>query len=138
MERVFGDGILSDVTIATLDGEIIQAHKCMLARSPVFYAMIQHKMLEKQNSEVQVNDVRHEVMKEMIRFMYTDKAEKLDSIAGELLIAADRYDLPDLKKMCLKSLESNVNLNNFANSLHVSEKLKIKSLKDAVLKFVIK
>lgn len=137
MERMFCDRILTDVAIKTSGGKIIQAHKCVLARSPVFFAMFQNEMLEKQNSEVQVKDITHGVMKELIRFLYTDKVDKLDPIAGELLIAADYYDLPELKEICIRSLEMNVNLYNFAFSLHISKKFEIKSLKDTVLKFVV-
>lgn len=134
---MFLDEILTDVVIKTSGGKIIQAHKCVLARSPVFCAMFQNETLEKQKSEVHVKDIEHSVMKEVIRFMYTDKVDMLDPIAGELLIAADYYDLPELKGICLKSLESNVNLNNFVYSLQISEKFEIKTLKDAVLKFVV-
>lgn len=137
IERMFCDGILTDVVITTPGDGIIRAHKCVLARSPVFYAMFQNETLEKQKSEVHVNNIEHSVMKELVRFMYTDKVESLDLIAGDLLIAADYYDLPELKRICLKSLESNIDLNNFVYSLHISEKLEIKSLQDAVLKFVV-
>lgn len=136
-ERMFFDKILTDVKIVTADDKTILAHKCVLARSPVFLAMFQNEMIEKQQGEVHVKNIKHRVMKEMIYFMYTSKVHELDSIAGDLVVAADYYDLPDLKEIAIKSLEGNINLENFAHSLYIAERFELKSLKETVLRYVV-
>lgn len=109
----------------------------MLGRSPVFRAMFMNEMKEKQSGEVIVKNFKHCIMLELLNFIYTDKVQDLDSVAGELLIAADFYDLPELKEICIHSLERHVNFNNFAHSLFVAERFQIISIREAVLKFVI-
>ena len=61
-------------------------------------AMFEHDMEEKKNSRVEVKDVEPEVMAELLRFIYTGKtAANLDTMAADLLAAADKYALERLK-----------------------------------------
>lgn len=77
---------------------ILQVHKAVLAtRSPVFAACFEHKMSESQSDRVIIDDVEPDVMKEMLRFMYTGAAPNLDRMADTLLAAADKYQLDRLK-----------------------------------------
>lgn len=69
----------------------------MAARSPVFAACFEHKMSEAQSDRVVVDDVEPDVMKELLRFMYTDTAPNLERMADTLLAAADKYQLDRLK-----------------------------------------
>lgn len=61
-----------------------------LARSPVFAAMFEHEMEERKRNRVDITDVDHEVLREMLRFIYTDRAPNLDKMADDLLAAADK------------------------------------------------
>lgn len=77
---------------------LLQVHKAVLAtRSPVFAACFEHKMSESQSDRVIIDDVEPDVMKEMLRFMYTGTAPNLDRMADTLLAAADKYQLDRLK-----------------------------------------
>lgn len=60
------------------------------ARSPVFAAMFEHEMEERKQNRVAISDVDHEVLKEMLRFIYTGKAPNLEKMADDLLAAADK------------------------------------------------
>ena len=44
-----------------------------------------------------IPDVDHEVVQEMLRFVYTGEAPNLDKMADDLLAAADKYALERLK-----------------------------------------
>ena len=59
--------------------------------------MFEHDMEEKKNSRVEVKDVDPDVMAEMLRFIYTGRTAALDTMAAELLAAADKYALERLK-----------------------------------------
>lgn len=61
-----------------------------LARSPVFQAMFEHEMEERKHNRVDITDVDHEVLREMLRFIYTGKASNLEKMADDLLAAADK------------------------------------------------
>lgn len=81
----FNDVVLS------VGGVEFPAHKAILAaRSPVFAAMFEHEMEEKKQNRVDITDVEHEVMKEMLKFIYSGKSPQLEKMADELLAAADK------------------------------------------------
>lgn len=54
--------------------------------------MFEHEMEEKRHGRVEITDVDHMVMKEILRFIYTGKAPNLDKMADELLAAADKVN----------------------------------------------
>lgn len=122
-------GRLSDVTIS-VQGHSFQAHKLLLAaRSPVFAAMFEHDMKEREVGAVEVVDVDREVFAELLRYIYTDRVASLDQVALRLLSAADKYDLLSLKQMCERSLRNGLSLENvisvlIAAHLHNCDRLK--------------
>lgn len=61
-----------------------------IARSSVFAAMFVHHMKENKQNSVLINDIKVEVLGEMLKFIYTDKVECLEPMAGDLLAAADK------------------------------------------------
>lgn len=72
-------------------GKEFYAHKAILAaRSPVFAAMFEHEMEEKKNNKVDITDMDHDVLREMLRFIYTGKAPFIEKMDAELLAAADK------------------------------------------------
>ncbi|XP_023704919.1 protein roadkill, partial [Cryptotermes secundus] len=86
---LFENQKFSDVTLS-VSGREFQAHKAILgARSPVFAAMFEHEMEERKHNRVEITDVDHEVLREMLRFIYTGKATNLEKMADDLLAAAD-------------------------------------------------
>lgn len=52
--------------------------------------MFEHEMEERKQNRVAISDVDHEVLKEMLRFIYTGKAPNLEKMADDLLAAADK------------------------------------------------
>lgn len=88
--NLFDNERFSDVSLA-VNGREFQAHKAILAaRSPVFAAMFEHEMEERKQNRVAITDVDDEVLKEMLRFIYTGKAPNLEKMADDLLAAADK------------------------------------------------
>ena len=52
--------------------------------------MFEHDLVESKQNRVDITDVDHDVMQEMLRFIYTGRAPNLDKMAAELLAAADK------------------------------------------------
>ncbi|GBN73887.1 Speckle-type POZ protein-like A [Araneus ventricosus] len=95
------------------------AHKNILSvRSPVFAAMFTTEMKEKRENKVDISDISPHVLKTMLTYIYTGKTGELSvQSAGELLFAADMYQLQDLKRVCSDYLKSCVSVQNVLNSL---------------------
>lgn len=123
----------SDVTIS-VSGKEFKAHKAILAaRSPVFAAMFAHDLEEKKQNRVEIQDMNVDVMKEMLRFIYTGRTANLEKTAIELLAAADRYAIEKLKVRCEEALHTNLCTENLAEvlilgDLHSAEQLKAQAL----------
>ena len=115
----------------------IGAHKAILtARSPVFAAMFQHRMKEKESGEVDIADVTPAVFNKMLQFIYTGLCQVGDS-AEELLIAADKYDIQDLKRQCeLELREYALYVGTAFDLLVLSDLYDAKILRKGVVKLI--
>jgi speckle-type POZ protein len=82
---------------------------------------------------VEITDVDNEVLKEMLRFIYTGKSTNLDKMADDLLAAADKYALDRLKVMCEEALCTSLSVENAADvlilaDLHSADQLKAQAI----------
>nr|XP_029707645.1 protein roadkill isoform X1 [Aedes albopictus] len=133
---LFDSEKFSDVTLA-VGGREFQVHKAILAaRSPVFAAMFEHEMEERKQNRVAITDVDHEVLKEMLRFIYTGKAPNLDKMADDLLAAADKYALEKLKVMCEEALCVNLSVETAAETLILADLHSADQLKAQTIDFI--
>ena len=99
MGEVFLNGKLSDCTVFC-QGREFNCHKAVLAgRSVVFDAMISHDMEETRRGEVVIKDLDSDTVGKMLAYVYTGKVEEIEAKAAELLAAAEKYILPELKMM---------------------------------------
>ncbi|XP_063243131.1 speckle-type POZ protein-like [Bacillus rossius redtenbacheri] len=93
-----GEG--SDVWLVSEDGRQFPAHASVLAaRSPVLAALVREG-----GGRPRLPGVPGDLLQEVLRYVYTDRAEHLDALAGQLLAVADRLRLPGLKALCERAL----------------------------------
>jgi len=86
LKRMLNTGRGSDVTLVANDGQEFSAHVLILAsRSPVFAAMFEHDMKEKQEKRVTFDDLSSRVVKGLLEFIYTDIVVDIATLAPELL-----------------------------------------------------
>uniref|UniRef100_A0A915ARD4 Speckle-type POZ protein n=3 Tax=Ascarididae TaxID=6250 RepID=A0A915ARD4_PARUN len=136
MANLFEKHNFSDCLLVTGTKEF-HVHKAILAtRSPVFAACFEHKMSEAQSDRVIIDDVEPEVMKEMLRFMYTDQAPNLDRMADTLLAAADKYQLDRLKVMCEQALCLNLTNDNACETLILADLHSAEQLKQQAIDYI--
>ncbi|XP_031231883.1 TD and POZ domain-containing protein 5-like [Mastomys coucha] len=120
-------------------GHEFRAHKAILAaRSPVFRAMFQHEMKESLTNQVEIHDLDPQVFKELMGFIYTEKAPHLHShsMAAGVLTAADKYGLEGLMVMCEEALCRNLSVENAAHTLILADFHGTKQLKTQALDFI--
>ncbi|XP_064472257.1 speckle-type POZ protein-like isoform X2 [Ornithodoros turicata] len=134
--HLFESQKFSDV-ILSVNGREFYAHKAILAaRSPVFAAMFEHEMEEKKQNRVEITDMDHEVLREMLRFIYTGRAPSLERMADDLLAAADKYALERLKVMCEEALCSNLSVETAAEVLILADMHSADQLKAHAIDFI--
>lgn len=110
--RLLKDGSFADFTF-NVDDEKIKAHKVILASSSRYFeAMFKSQMIESQTSCIAVTDLKPDVIRTMLGFIYTGLIRKPDpntsgldahediSLLSSLLQAADLYQIDNLKHNC--------------------------------------
>ncbi|XP_065209094.1 speckle-type POZ protein B-like [Planococcus citri] len=130
------DDHFTDAIISVKDKDY-PVHKIILAtRSSVFNTMFRSKMQESQNNRIVIPDIEQEPFEEMLHYIYTGKTKNLDESAFELLPAADKYDLKDLKAMCEEMLYRKLSTDNAAKILMLADMHHANELKTLTLRFI--
>lgn len=107
-------------------------------------------MKEAQAEEIEINDMSSQGFRSMIfncslflknvivmlGFIYYEEPQFTEDLATELLIASDKYKLPELADACEGFLISNLTENNFVKIVQVAESIDHMKLKNAVLDFM--
>lgn len=137
LENLMDDEKFSDVTLV-VNGKRFRGHKCILAnKSPVFAAMFEHHMKEQVNNTVEIEGIDHQVFKEMLRFMYAGKVDKIENIADHLLAVADKYSIEGLKIMCEETLAENVCAIKAVKYLELADLHNASNLKKQIIDFIV-
>ncbi|KAJ8669866.1 hypothetical protein QAD02_001125 [Eretmocerus hayati] len=134
-EKFVDNEKLSDVKIVVgkkLGKKIIHAHKLVLANgSDVFAAMFEHDMTENEEGIVNIDDIDYDVMLEIVRYLYTGKIERIFHKTKELVVAADKYGLMDLKTLCGKYLCMDLSPSNIFEYIKFADRFNIIDLKNS-------
>ncbi|CAF0759701.1 unnamed protein product [Rotaria sordida] len=135
-QSLLDNSCYSDVTLVCGQKEF-PVHKAILsARSKVFQAMFEHKMLENERSRVEIEDIDADIMFEILRFIYTGKAHNLDTLADALLPAADKYCLERLKVQCEDTLCTTIDRDNVADTLILADLHSAMQLRQQAIDFI--
>ena len=124
-------------------GKVFPCHKLLLsARSPVFKAMFQANMKESESGKVTIEDIKPEIMDEILHFIYTGSLAKgavktTTEFAIELLAAANKYQLEALKDICQDKIRSVLDAENAIEFLILGEMYQANKLKDTAMMEVV-
>ena len=136
LSSLLESGTLSDVTLQ-VEGVQLPAHKAVLAaRSPVFRAMFDHDVRERRENAVKITDLKADVVREMLMYIYTDTAPNANKMAADLLAAADKYDLGRLQLICEDVLSRELNVNNIVEVLELADEHNAEHLKKRCMEFL--
>lgn len=107
-------GSFSDVVLTDGKSKNIRAHRNILcARSVLFRAMFKHNMQESKDGIVYITDIDFSVLQEMVRYMYSGVLRSIDvTLTHDLFVAADKYNLQELKVMCTNLMERHLTVHN--------------------------
>jgi speckle-type POZ protein len=124
IHAMFENEDLVDFKLKTNDNEVLSAHKVILAaRSPVFYGMVTSEMKEAKEGVAEVPDFDSKIMKEVLRFIYCNEVENLEEIADELIVAADKYQIEQLKSLCIENLIEETDAENVCQMILLSQRV---------------
>ncbi|KAJ8680901.1 hypothetical protein QAD02_016688 [Eretmocerus hayati] len=134
-ELFLDDEQYSDIKI-TVGKETIYAHKIILINgNEVFAAMLEHETLESTKNVINIEDVKYNVMYELVRFIYIGEVYHLDKMAEELLIAADKYGIEVLKHKCGNYLCQILSNSNVVELLSFADTYNVEKLKESAITY---
>jgi len=129
-----------DLTIV-MSNEEITVHKCVLcSRSEVFMAMLNAPMSEALTSKVYIDDIDIDVMRELIKFMYTDVISSftvLDSMLYELYGAASKYQVHGLVSICEGRMIETLGNTNCLPVFKIADTYDAEKLKASVMHYIV-
>jgi speckle-type POZ protein len=129
----------STVTLVFGEGESAEEELChtfpLAARSPVLQKMLTEDMLETSGARIEIPNITAATGREMLFYCYTGHVRPT-AVVQELLGAADKYEMEELKEYCLQVLGSSVSKSNWTELLLLSELYLSSSPKKQVLEFV--
>uniref|UniRef100_A0ACD5Y2M7 Uncharacterized protein n=1 Tax=Avena sativa TaxID=4498 RepID=A0ACD5Y2M7_AVESA len=138
-----------DLTDVSFDvgGESFSAHCLVLAaRSPVFRTELYGPMAETKTTSITIQDMEASTFRSMLHYMYhrslpnTDRNDVSPTMAADYkhrLVAADRYGVKELKKICEDMLcDSGIMIDNVVSMLELAEDHACLKLKAVCLDFL--
>lgn len=113
IKNSFATKAFSDFKFICSDGVEIPAHRLICsAYSPVMKAMFNTEMKEAKDCVVHVTDIDGKTMNEVLRFIYTQSVCCIDTLGLDILYAAEKYGLDELKHLCLTKMTDNISIDN--------------------------
>ena len=128
-----------DVQFCFDGDESVGSHSLILtARSPVFAAMFQHSsMKEQETGRVDIEDIQLDIFKELLHYIYSGRTRMslTEETAQSLFMAADKYDIGDLKEECVAFLLTCFRVENALTLMAWAHLNSVDNLKEAALDF---
>ncbi|CAN6304770.1 unnamed protein product [Urochloa humidicola] len=121
-------------------GEEFGAHRSVLAaRSPLFQAELLGATAA--GDCIRIDDMLPEVFESLLHFIYADSLPEMIDLdeflmAEHLLLAADRFHMQDLKRICEEKLCDDIDEATVAKMLRFAEEHHCRLLRDACIKFL--
>lgn len=112
-KEYFTSKTFADITFVCSDKVKIPAHCFVLGGfSTVFKSMLNIYTAVSRNSIIKVNDIDGETMTEILRFIYTQEVQNSEKLVVKLLYGAEKYELTELKKLCIAFMVDNLSVDN--------------------------
>jgi len=140
LHKLYSEGEFSDVKIHC-DGQVFDCHKIILSgQSGVFKKMlVENDMVEATSGKVEINDTSATTMKNLLFYIYhEDLYENEANIVLDLLMAAEKYAIFDLVKICVKVLKESLSEENVVAVMTAAFLTNQEELFESAYKFIFK
>ena len=134
LRKIHDSNTSKDFVLISSDGTNRRAHKTVLDKSsPFFGAGFRAGLNETELNQYEMPDINTETLDILLRFMYYDCTEGLKESARTVIVAADKYQMNDLKKSCEDILAAELSNGTAADLLLLADKVSAFVLKDGAL-----
>ncbi|TRY74609.1 hypothetical protein TCAL_00775 [Tigriopus californicus] len=129
--------VFPDMNLVCAEQLYFPCHKHMLAASSdVFMAMFSNEShQEVKCNEVHVEDVDPIAVEKLIEFVYNNEIEDFDGCAHELIYAADKYNMANLKTYAINNAVKTLSIENVCDFITLGELVQSEFLMKTALEF---
>uniref|UniRef100_A0A0N5B282 Speckle-type POZ protein n=1 Tax=Strongyloides papillosus TaxID=174720 RepID=A0A0N5B282_STREA len=136
--NMFESSLFYDCVIKVEDTEI-KVHKAVLAtRSPAFYDIFNSTSDESQTNIIEIRDFNIEVVREMLKYIYTDEVSDIQDMTNEMFEIANKYELDRLKAISEQSMCNSLSVENVLERFALSDKYPTERLKECCEELILK
>lgn len=119
--KLLNDQLFTDLSITTSDKVVLKVHKMVLAsRSPVFFSMMGEETI---SGSVNIPDLSSSVLSEMLSFIYSKQTKNLHDVVWDLVVAAEKYSIDELKVLCIDHVISNLSKETIFQALDLADRM---------------
>jgi len=137
LKHLLNNPKFSDV-IFIVEGQEIYAHKAILSyRSDHFQAMLDGGLKESSQNQIKLSSIHPHIFLILLEFIYTDSVIVDPDYAVDVLIAADQFILPELKRLVERPLAKEISIENVFSFLTIAHHFHSPFLKSKCLEFII-
>ena len=138
LHKLYSEGEFSDVKIHC-DGQVFDCHKIILSgQSGVFKKMLfENDMVEATSGKIEISDTSATTMENLLFYIYHEVLYKDEaSIVFDLLMAAEKYAIFDLVKICVKVLKESLSEKNVVDVMTAAFLTNREELFESAYKFI--
>ena len=137
LHKLYSDGELSDVKIHC-GGKVFSCHKVILSgQSEVFKNMLFGNSIEATSGKIEITDISASAMENLLFYVYHEDIDGA-KITGDLLVAANKYDISDLVNFCVKFLGDYLSEENVVDVMTAAFLTDQEELFELACKFIFK
>ncbi len=130
-DYLFNQRYFTDYEIQ-IQGKSIKVHKVVLAASSPMFA----SWIENRQYGLKFDNLKFEIVQEMINFIYDGKVKEMGKYAPSLLKIADEFKIERLKVFCEKFLDGKLCTLNAIEILKLSARCNAEVLKNECIDFI--
>uniref|UniRef100_A0A0N5CAB1 Speckle-type POZ protein-like (inferred by orthology to a human protein) n=1 Tax=Strongyloides papillosus TaxID=174720 RepID=A0A0N5CAB1_STREA len=136
--NLFGSPLFYDCVIKVEDTEIQVQKAVLAARSPTFHDIYSSASEESQTNIIEIKDFNVEVVREMLKYIYTDEVSDIHNMADQMFEIANKYGLDRLKAIAEQSMCSSLSIENVLERFALSDKYPTEWLKECCEEIILK
>lgn len=137
LEQLINNDKHSDFVFNCSDNKSICVQKANLSvLCPALAAMFDGDMFESKFGQTEIHDIDSETMLELLRFVYCGRVNDLEKVQEKLLLAANKFGLDELRKICVSSLMGAITVDNVFSVLEIADTVNEKKLKENCIDFI--
>ncbi|XP_014613422.1 PREDICTED: speckle-type POZ protein-like [Polistes canadensis] len=141
LHDIFKEKRFTDVKI-NVKGREFSVHKALIKRCSILYEIIRNNQNKKNRNFVEITDIEPDIFEVILKFLYLGETGTIDLYENNneflfnVILAADFYQINDLKHKLINIAIKYLSIQNAIHNLIFAEKFNIFILKENCMKYI--